>query len=283
MSPRSGDGRSRMMKQLREGRAAVASWKFILWKPHDPYMPLKEVSWTVATRARFRCPKKLRRALRGKPRPAQPPRSRDVGTGDGRRRNARAARIITPLLSRWMRRSGAVLPGARRDRPGPDRTLVAFTTRIPATLVGCASYVDPRLAARSAGVPCRVPMVVRWPGPRAAGLVYRPFSCVHTTWGIPMWPPTPARAPMPYRRWRLAGRPLFADSTSEVIGANDILCAYYRRSEYLYTQRIAITDRFRKLRIQWVRLTTRCTTWNAIPTGMRNVARQADYDVTPAI
>jgi arylsulfatase A-like enzyme len=86
----------------------------------------------------------------------------------------------------------------------------------------------------------RVPMVVRWPGHVAAGkvskLLVQTHDLAHTYVAA-----AGARA-LPYADGR-ALQPLFADPAAPA-WPGQIMCAYYG-GEFLYTQRIAITDRFK--------------------------------------
>ena len=86
----------------------------------------------------------------------------------------------------------------------------------------------------------RVPLIVRWPGHIAAGLRPR-IWCRRTSWRTPMCTPPVRRS----CRLRMARR---CCRCSKIRSATDwtdqILCAYYG-GEFLYTQRIAITDRYK--------------------------------------
>ena len=85
----------------------------------------------------------------------------------------------------------------------------------------------------------RVPLIVRWPGRVQPGT--RTSRLVQTHDLAHTYVAAAGAKPMPYADGA-ALQPLFADPNSA--GRDQILCAYYG-GEFLYTQRIAITDRFK--------------------------------------
>ena len=86
----------------------------------------------------------------------------------------------------------------------------------------------------------RVPLIIRWPGRIKPGT--RTTALVQTHDLAHTYIAVAGAAPLPYSDGRSL-LPLLSDAKS-IDGRDQILCAYYG-GEFLYTQRIAITDRYK--------------------------------------
>ena len=149
-----------------------------------------------------------------------------------------------------------------------DRTLVAFTVDHGDMVGAHRMWLKGWLPYEEC---YRVPMIVRWPGRRRPDRRPRAW-CRRTIWRTPM---SPRRAPVPCRLPTALRCSRFCQSAERVRGATTSSCAYYG-GEFLYTQRIAITDRFKYV-------------FNGFdidemydlerdPDEMRNVVNEAEYE-----
>jgi arylsulfatase A-like enzyme len=131
---------------------------------------------------------------------------------------------------------GRVL-NALDDTGQAERTLVAFTTDHGDMVGAHRMWIKGWLPYEEC---YRVPLVIRWPGHVTAGShserLVQTHDLAHTYVAA-----AGARA-MPFADGA-ALQPLFADP-ARADWRDDILCAYYG-GEYLYTQRIGITSRFK--------------------------------------
>ncbi|MCU1236825.1 MAG: sulfatase, partial [Candidatus Solibacter sp.] len=149
---------------------------------------------------------------------------------------ARAAPTITPMPSRSTHKSGAC--SRRSTKTGQaDRTLVAFTTDHGDMVGAHRMWIKGWLPYEEC---YRVPMIVRWPGHVQPGAktskLVQTHDLAHTYITAAGARPLPFPDGTPLQ-------PLFADP-ARADWRDQILCAYYG-GEYLYTQRMAITDRFK--------------------------------------
>ena len=118
-----------------------------------------------------------------------------------------------------------------------DRTLVTFTSDHGDTVGAHRMWIKGWIPYEEC---YRVPLILRWPGRIPAGQVsdrlVQTHDLAHT------YVEAAGARPMPHPDGR-ALQPLFADPRRSD-WRDHILCAYYG-GEYLYTQRIAITERFK--------------------------------------
>jgi arylsulfatase A-like enzyme len=221
---------ARMMTRFAQGRQP---WHLEVHfvEPHDPYMPLKQYLDRYDPRA-ISVPRSFADTFEGKP-------------GLHRRESETWGRITEDDVRQSRAhyfayaeqvdaQIGRVLKAL--DETGQaDRTLVVCTTDHGDMVGAHRMWIKGWLPYEEC---YRVPMVVRWPGHIKPGTrtdrLVQTHDLAHTYVAA-----AGARA-MPFADGA-ALQPLFTDPKAAG-WRDDILCAYYG-GEYLYTQRIAITDR----------------------------------------
>ena len=222
---------SRMMARFAKG---AQPWHLEVHfvEPHDPYMPLKQYLDRYDPRA-IPVPKSFGDTFAGKP-GLHRRESETWGavTEDDVRQSRAHYYAYTEQLDAQI---GRVLKAL--DETGQaDRTLVAFTTDHGDMVGAHRMWIKGWLPYEEC---YRVPMIVRWPGRTQAGSktsrLVQTHDLAHT------YVAAAARGPAVRRRRRAATSVRRPANTA---WRDDILCAYYG-GEYLYTQRIAITERFK--------------------------------------
>jgi arylsulfatase A-like enzyme len=254
---------SRMMARFAKG---TQPWHLEVHfvEPHDPYLPLKRYLDRYDPRS-IPVPKSFADTFAGKP-GLHRRESETWGavTEDDVRQSRAHYYAYTEQLDAQI---GRILKAL--DETGQaDRTLVAFTVDHGDMVGAHRMWLKGWLPYEEC---YRVPMIVRWPGKTEAGSktsrLVQTHDLAHTYVAA-----AGARA-MPFADGT-ALQPLFADPRSGS-WRDDILCAYYG-GEFLYTQRIAITDRFKYV-------------FNGFdidemydlerdPDEMRNVVNEAEYE-----
>lgn len=201
--------------------------------PHDPYLPLKNYRDRYDARS-IPVPKSFRENFEGKPglHRRESESWGHITADDVRQSRARYYAYVEQLDASI----GRVLDAL--DRTGQaDNTLVAFTTDHGDMVGAHRMWIKGWIPYEEC---YRVPLIVRWPGHVKAGSstnrLVQTHDLAHT------YVAAAQARPLPYADGR-ALQPLFADP-NDSNWRDQILCAYYG-GEYLYTQRIAITDRFK--------------------------------------
>lgn len=201
--------------------------------PHDPYFPLKKYLDRYDPKS-IAVPKSFHDTFAGKP----GMHAREAGiwgsmTEDDYRQSRACYYALAEQLDAQIGRMLDAL-----DKTGQaGNTMVVFTTDHGDMCGNHHMWIKGWIPYEEA---YRVPMVVRWPGhvkpgTRAKQLV-QTHDLAHT------YVAAAGAKALPYADGR-ALQPLFADPNSAA-WPDQILCAYYG-GEFLYTQRIAITDRFK--------------------------------------
>jgi len=202
-------------------------------QPHDPYMPLKQYLDRYDSRS-IPVPASFADTFAGKP-GFHLRESETWGTvsEDDVRQSRAHYYAYTEQVDEQI---GRILDAL--DKTGQaDRTLVAFTTDHGDCVGAHRMWIKGWIPYEEC---YRVPLILRWPGRIAAGSttsrLVQTHDLAHT------YAAAAGAKPMPFADGA-ALQPLFADPRGAA-WQDDILCAYYG-GEYLYTQRIAITERFK--------------------------------------
>lgn len=201
--------------------------------PHDPYFPLKKYLDLYDPKS-ISVPKSFGDTFTGKPgMHARESESWGALTEDDYRQSRACYYASVEQLDVQI---GRLLDAL--DKTGQaQNTLVVFTTDHGDMCGNHRMWLKGWMPYEEA---YRVPLVVRWPGHVAAGAVSKHLvqthDLAHTYVTV-----AGARA-LPYPDGR-ALQPLFSDPAAPT-WPDQIMCAYYG-GEFLYTQRIAITDRFK--------------------------------------
>lgn len=202
-------------------------------EPHDPYMPLKKYLDHYDPRA-FQVPRSFHDTFEGKP-GLHRRESETWGkvTEDDYRQSRAYYYAYTEQLDTQL---GRILDAL--DQTGQaNNTLVVFTTDHGDMVGAHRMWIKGWIPYEEC---YRVPFMVRWPG------VVRPGSrCSHLVQTHDLahtYVQAAGAQKMPYADGR-ALQPLFEDPGRSG-WSDEILCAFYG-GEFLYTQRIAITDRFK--------------------------------------
>jgi arylsulfatase A-like enzyme len=201
-------------------------------EPHDPYMPLKQYLDRYDARA-IPVPKSFADTFAGKP-GLHRRESETWGriTEDDVRQSRAHYFAYTEQVDAQI---GRVLKAL--DETGQaDRTLVAFTTDHGDMVGAHRMWIKGWLPYEEC---YRVPLVVRWPGHVTPGS--RTDRLVQTHDLAHTYVAAAGAKAMPFADGA-ALQPLFGGGSAG--WRDDILCAYYG-GEYLYTQRIGITGRFK--------------------------------------
>ena len=201
--------------------------------PHDPYLPLKKYLDRYDARS-IPVPKSFAETFENKPglHRRESETWGKISEDDVRQSRAHYYACTEQLDAQI----GRILDAL--DQTGQaGRTLVVFTTDHGDMVGAHRMWIKGWLPYEEC---YRVPMIVRWPGVVAAGSstdrLVQTHDLAHTYVEA-----AGARA-LPFADGR-ALQPLLADPRRSD-WRDQILCAYYG-GEYLYTQRIAITDRFK--------------------------------------
>ena len=222
----------RMMKRLaRTGSPWHLEVQFV--QPHDPYMPLKKYLDRYDARA-IRVPASFHDTFAGKPglhrRESETwGEITEADYRDGRAHYYAYAEQLDAQIGRVL--------DALKETGQEDNTLVVATTDHGDMVGAHRMWIKGWIPYEET---YRVPLIVRWPGhiqagARSEGLV-QTHDLAHT------YVAAAGAKPMPYRDGR-ALQPLF-DNPGLPGWRDHILCAYYG-GEFVYTQRIAITNRFK--------------------------------------
>lgn len=202
-------------------------------EPHDAYMPLKKYLDHYDPRA-IQVPKSFRDTFEGKP-GLHRRESETWGavTADDYRQSRAHYYAYTEQVDTQV---GRILDAL--DKTGQaDDTLVVFTTDHGDMVGAHRMWIKGWIPYEEC---YRVPMIVRWPGVVKAGSrtshLVQLHDLAHT------YVQAGGAAKLPYADGR-AMQPLFEDPARRD-WEDQILCAYYG-GEFLYTQRIAITDRYK--------------------------------------
>ncbi len=202
-------------------------------QPHDPYLPLKQYLDRYDPAA-IRVPASFSDTFEGKP-GLHRRESETWGhvTPDDYRNGRAHYYAFTEQVDAQI---GRVLD-ALRESGQEDNTIVVATTDHGDMAGAHRMWIKGWIPYEEA---YRVPLIVRWPGHTKAGS--RSDRLVQTHDLAHTYVAAAGARPMPYADGRSL-LPLFDDPRAKA-WRDQILCAYYG-GEFLYTQRIAITDRFK--------------------------------------
>jgi arylsulfatase A-like enzyme len=223
------------IRMLRRFTAGSQPWHLEVQyiQPHDPYMPLKRYLDRYDTRS-IAVAKSFGDDFHNKPglhrRESQ---SWGAITEDDYRRSRAHYYAQTEQLDAQIGRLLSALDASGQA----SNTLVVFTTDHGDTVGAHRMWIKGWIPYEEC---YRIPMIVRWPGRVKPGTRTRALSqlqdLAHTYVDVA------GGRPMPYADGRSLV-PLFNDPKT-TNWRDSILCAYYG-GEFLYTQRMAITDRFK--------------------------------------
>ncbi len=202
-------------------------------QPHDPYMPLKQYLDRYDPRS-LAVPASFADTFAGKPGFHRRESETWGAVTEDDYRQSRAHYYA--YVEQVDEQIGRILTAL--DRTGQaDRTLVVCTTDHGDTVGAHRMWIKGWIPYEEC---YRVPLIVRWPGRIAPGSttshLVQTHDLAHT------YVAAAEAQPMPFPDGA-ALQPLFADPR-DARWRDQILCAYYG-GEYLYTQRIAITSRFK--------------------------------------
>jgi arylsulfatase A-like enzyme len=202
-------------------------------EPHDPYMPLKQYADRCDPRE-IRVPKSFSETFEGKPGMHRRESESWGHITDDDYRNGRAHYYA--YTEQVDAQIGRVLD-ALRETGQEDNTIVVATTDHGDMVGAHRMWIKGWIPYEET---YRIPLIVRWPGHTKPGSrgdrLVQTHDLAHTYVAA-----AGARA-MPYADGK-ALQPLF-ENPQAASWPDHILCAYYG-GEYLYTQRIAITNRFK--------------------------------------
>jgi arylsulfatase A-like enzyme len=222
----------RMMQRLAKGSAP---WHMEVHyiEPHDAYLPLKKYLDRYDPRS-IPVPKSFADTFEGKPGLHRRESETWGAVTEEDYRQGRAHYYAqTEQLDAQI---GRLLDGL--DHTGQaDNTLVVFTTDHGDMCGAHRMWIKGWIPYEEC---YRAPMIVRWPGKIAAGSKTSRLAQTHDLGHT--YVEAAGAEKLPYADGR-ALQPLFANPTNAE-WPDQILCAYYG-GEFLYTQRIAITDRFK--------------------------------------
>ena len=222
----------RMMKRFAKG-AQPWHLEAHFVEPHDPYMPLKQYLDRYDPRA-IPVPGSFADTFERKP---GLHRRESETWGRVTEEDVRQSRAHYYAYTEQIDAQIGRLLAALAETGQADRTLVAVTSDHGDMVGAHRMWIKGWLPYEEC---YRVPLIVRWPGRVAAGSrtdhLVQTHDLAHTYVAA-----AGARA-LPFADGA-ALQPLFADP-KRADWRDDILCAYYG-GEYLYTQRIAITSRYK--------------------------------------
>ena len=222
----------RMMRRFaRDGKPWMLETHFV--DPHDPYFPLKQYLDHYDPRS-IPVPKSFRDTFEGKPGLHRREASTWGHMTDDDYRQGRACYYA--LVEQLDRQIGRLLD-ALEETGQARNTIVVFTTDHGDMCGNHGMWIKGWIPYEET---YRIPLVVRWPGAAQAGArcdrLVQTHDLAHTYLAA-----AGAKA-LPYADGR-ALQPLLANPLSPA-WPDQIMCAYYG-GEFLYTQRIAITERFK--------------------------------------
>ncbi len=202
-------------------------------EPHDPYFPLKSYLDRYDARS-IRVPKSFQDNFRDKPglHRRESETWGNINEDDVRQSRARYFALTEQLDAQIGRLLGAL------DKTGQaENTMVVFTSDHGDMAGAHRMWLKGWIPYEES---YRVPLIVRWPGQIKAGSrsprLVQTHDLAHT------YVAAAGAAKMPYADGR-ALQPLFAEPR-RTDWADEILCAYYG-GEFLYTQRMVVTDRLK--------------------------------------
>ncbi len=202
-------------------------------EPHDAYFPLKKYLDRYDPKS-IRVPKSFHDTFEGKPGMHRRESSiwGEVTEDDYRQSRACYYAYIEQLDTQI----GRILD-ALEETGQADNTIVSFTTDHGDMCGNHRMWIKGWIPYEET---YRVPLIVRWPGHIQLGShtdrLVQTHDLAHT------FVQAASAQPLPFKDGR-ALQPLFADPRASS-WADQIMCAYYG-GEFLYTQRIAITDRYK--------------------------------------
>jgi arylsulfatase A-like enzyme len=222
----------RMLKRFaRTGRPWHLEVHFV--QPHDPYMPLKKYLDRYDPRS-IRVPSSFHDTFEGKP---GLHRRESQTWGEINDEDYRAGRAHYYAYTEQIDAQIGRVLGALKESGQEQNTLVVATTDHGDMVGAHRMWVKGWIPYEET---YRVPLVARWPGRIQPGartsLLAQTHDLAHT------YVAAAGAKPMPFPDGRDLG-PVFAAPRVEG-WRDDVLCAYYG-GEFLYTQRIAISDRFK--------------------------------------
>ncbi|HWB97572.1 MAG TPA: sulfatase-like hydrolase/transferase [Bryobacteraceae bacterium] len=202
-------------------------------QPHDPYMPLKKYLDRYDAGA-IRVPASFRDTFEGKP---GLHRRESETWGEFTEADYREGRAhYYAYMEQIDAQIGRVLD-ALKETGQEENTIVVATTDHGDMVGAHRMWIKGWIPYEEC---YRVPLIVRWPGRirpgTRSGRLVQTHDLAHT------YVAAAGAKPMPYQDGR-ALQPLFDDPKLEA-WRDQILCAYYG-GEFLYTQRIAITERLK--------------------------------------
>ncbi len=202
-------------------------------QPHDPYMPLKRYLDRYDPRE-IQVPKNFAETFAGKPGFHRRESETWGAVTEADVRESRAHYFA--YMEQVDEQIGRILQALEKTGQA-GRTLVAFTTDHGDCVGAHRMWIKGWIPYEEC---YRVPLIVRWPGHTAAGSTTAKLAQTHDL--AHTYVAAAGAKAMPYADGA-ALQPLFADPHG-ARWQDDILCAYYG-GEYLYTQRMAITERFK--------------------------------------
>ena len=226
----------RMLKRFARGGAQGARpWHLEVHfvEPHDPYMPLKKYLDRYDAQA-LRVPESFHDTFEGKP---GLHRRESQSWGTITEDDYRAGRAHYYAYNEQVDAQIGRVLDALKETGQDDNTLVVATTDHGDMVGAHRMWIKGWIPYEET---YRIPLIVRWPGRIAPGSTSGRLVQTHDL-AYTYVAAAGARA-MPYQDGR-ALQPLFENPRAPR-WPDHILCAYYG-GEFLYTQRIAITDRFK--------------------------------------
>jgi arylsulfatase A-like enzyme len=222
----------RMMRRFaKESKPWLLETHFI--DPHDPYFPLKQYLDRYDPRS-IPVAKSFHDTFEGKPGMHRRESSIWGPVTETDYRQSRACYYAS--VEQLDRQIGRILDAL--DETGQaDNTVVVFTTDHGDMCGSHRMWIKGWIPYEET---YRIPLVIRWPGHIRAGSVSKRLVQTHDL--AHTYINAAGAQPLPYADGR-ALQPLFADPAASN-WPDQILCAYYG-GEFLYTQRLAITDRFK--------------------------------------
>jgi arylsulfatase A-like enzyme len=222
----------RMMKRLSQGSSP---WHLEVHfvEPHDPYMPLKKYLDHYDARA-IKVPRSFRDTFENKP---GLHRRESETWGNVTEDDYRQSRAYYYAFAEQLDTQIGRILDALDETGQADSTLVVSTTDHGDTVGAHRMWIKGWIPYEEC---YRVPLIVRWPGAIRPGT--RTSHLVQTHDLAHTYVEAAGARKMPYADGR-ALQPLFEDARHSG-WPGEILCAYYG-GEFLYTQRIAIADRFK--------------------------------------
>ena len=222
----------RMLRRFsQESRPWLLETHFV--QPHDPYLPLKEYLDRYDLRS-IPVPKSFYDTFAGKPGLHRRESSIWGNVTEADYRQSRACYYAS--IEQLDHQIGRMLDALDQSSQS-DNTIVVFTTDHGDMCGNHRMWIKGWIPYEET---YRIPLIVRWPGRirpgSKTGRLVQTHDLAHT------YVEAASASPLPFRDGR-ALEPLFQDPASSS-WPDQILCAYYG-GEFLYTQRIGITKRFK--------------------------------------